>query len=113
MITTLRTPESYLDEVAAEVNYSKFESMIALRVLEGKRGLLTTKNLIENTVKEAANRMCEDAFKAQKGICAEMARTKVERLTTGQLQPFYYHKTVIDKSSILNAPTPFDNQNKN
>lgn len=88
MSTTLRTPESYLDEVAQEVNYKSFDEMINLRMRFGS--VDASVRLIRNSVDEAMRRMCEDAFKAQKDIASEHAK-----MTNG-----------ID--SITNAPTPFE-----
>ena len=60
-------------------------------------------------------RMCEDAFKAQKEICAENAKTKTTYKLTDKIEVsdavrLLSGYVTIDRDSIINAKTPFDNQ---
>lgn len=67
----------------------------------------------KKVVIESMRRMCEDAFKAQKEMCAEHAKTKIEEVYVGDIcesGSLYRKVAVIDKSSIIDCPTPFYNQ---
>lgn len=98
MSTTLRTPESYLDEVASDLGFETAKEYFIHN--------FASENLRLSA--EAMRRMLEDAFKAQKEICAEHTKLKYVEGSSykGTLK-------IIDKSSILEAPTPKTiNQNK-
>lgn len=110
---TLRPFESYLDEVAREEGFQDYGYMSVV---------LTDDCLADQLIKhttEANRRMLEDAFKAQKEICAEHAKVKTTYKLTDKIEitdavRLLSGYVTADKSSIKNAPTPtIDNQNKN
>lgn len=70
---------------------------------------------VRNIVGEFAKRYGEDAFKAQKEICADSAIV-ISTFTEYIIQSGEYagEKSksigyIVDKQSIINAPTPFNN----
>lgn len=83
---TLRTPESYLDEVAREKGYDSFQDPvegIAIHMVNGKD--------VFEIIQEAMRRYKDAACEAQRQLCAESLHSSL------RIQVEEY---------ILNAPTP-------
>lgn len=95
----MKTPEEYLDEVAKEMQWASKEFLFKYGSVEQKLNLF----------KEAMRRYAEDACKEQKQICADYAETKTEEYYVGDINgtgQIYANRYIIDKESILNAPSP-------
>lgn len=100
---TLRTPESYLDEVAQENGFKDFNSATHCYYIYDEVAEIPRK-MYSDLIHEAMRRMCEDAFKAQKEICEEHA----EREAFSNID----RELIIDVNSIRSAPTPLITKTK-
>lgn len=94
----MKTPEEFLDEASFNhVVVNSFSFALHSFSREGEY-----QSTIEKITKKAMIAFAAYCCERQRESDAEKAKTKDEKLITGQVWPMFYTKTVVDKSSILN-----------